>query len=416
MGRRISLVGAMLLVLSAMAAAQLPASTAYLSALGNVFEPYGLLGIDARGTPTGFVAWPIPLEPQMMEMGLANDTVLLQNCLGIHHYDLTTGRRTFATLNGNPVSGRTVDEDGGLAWLQGNLLYRSSTILGTNPVLLTTVIACGARRLHGPCWNGTTGGYVSCSYGAPGNPIGVIEFFDRAGVRTRTIGGMEYITDYVWSPWSGDIILSKRFGGTVLRAAQNGVVSTVATVTAEPWRIAVEHQSTANVERFVVTRCGSVPAGLHDILFVTGPGSVRTLITGALRPAEVEILGWRTLWATGSWRVGTVGRLTLSMRRPYANHGYRLALSLSHCPGVDLGRARLHLTPDPLFYLTTNGDLPGLTRGFAGTLDAHGRAMVPPEVSIPFVPIWGLRVFGGCVTFDAHGITGATNCWGITLQ
>jgi hypothetical protein len=408
----------MLLVLSASSSAQFPPSTAYLSAHGNslFLEPYGLLGIDARGTPTGFVPWSIQLDVQMMEMGPANDTVLLQESLGIHHYDLSTGRRTFATLNGNQVCGMTVDEEGGLAWLQLNLLYRSSSILGTNPVLLTTVIAYGARGPYGPCWNGTTGGYVSCSYGVPGNPIGVIEFFDRAGVRTRTIGGMGYITDYVWSPWSGDIILSERFGGTVLRAAQNGVVSTVATMPAEPWRITVEHQNPANVERFAVMRPGSLPAGLHDIYLVTGAGSVTTLITGALRPAEIEVMGWRTLWATGPWRVGMVGRLNLNMGRLHANHGYRLALSLSHRPGVNLGRAHLHLTPDPLFYLTVNGDVPGLTRGFAGTLDARGRATIPPEVSIPNVPIWGLRVFGGGVTFDSHGITGATNCWGITLR
>jgi len=60
--------------------------------------------------------------------------------------------------------------------------------------------------------------------------------------------------------------------------------------------------------------------------------------------------------------------------------------------------------------------VPGLTRGFAGTLDARGRATPPPEIAIPAVPIRGIRVFGGGVTFDSHGITGATNCWGITLQ
>lgn len=413
---RFSCVGAMLFVLSATAGAQFPPNTAYLSSHGNPFEPYGLLGIDANGKPTAFIPWSIQLVPQMIEMGPTNDTVLLQDRFGIHHYDLSTGRRTFATLNGNQVFGMTVDEDGGLAWLQGNQLYKSATILGTNPVLLTTVVAWGARGPHGPCWNGSTGGYVSCSYGVPGNPVGVIEFFDRGGIRTRSIGGMGYITDYGWSPWSGDIILSIRFGGIVLRAAPNGVVTTVATVPAEPWRIAVEHQNPANTERFVVMRPGGLPVGLSDILFVTGAGSVTTLITGQLQPNEVEMMGWRTLWATGPWRIGQVGRLNLNMGPAHAHHNYRLALSFFHYPSVHLGRTHLHLTPDPLFALTGNGDVPGLTRGFAGTLDARGRATPSPEIAIPAVPIRGIRVFGGGVTFDSHGITGATNCWGITLQ
>lgn len=42
-------------------------------------------------------------------------------------------------------------------------------------------------------------------------------------------------------------------------------------------------------------------------------GGVTTLVTGALRPAKIEMLGWRTLWAVGPWRVGTVGRLNRNM-------------------------------------------------------------------------------------------------------
>jgi len=242
----------------------------------------------------------------------------------------------------------------------------------------------------------------------------VLEFFDRSGTCTRSIGGIRYIHDIAWSPWTGDLILCNNTVGTLLRATQNGIFTTIQTLPAQPTSLKVLHQDASGQEHFLVTRLGSL---MQDILLVSGSGVVRTLISGLLQPLDVEALGSRALWATGPWSVGRVGRLNLNPGPGFAHHSYRIALSFSHRPGLSLGRVRLHLAPDPLFYLTANGDVLGLTRGFAGILDDRGRAVVPPQVTIPNLPwLHGLRVYGGGVTFTSGGITGATNCWGITIQ
>ena len=412
---RLSALAVLLVLLPAVVAAQLPSNTAYLSLHGYAFQPvYGVLGIDLGGAPTGFL--PVPNRSGNyggMVTNATNDGLLVVEDNGFHHLDLGTGTSTFTSLNGQ-VMGLTLDEDAGLVWDQNWTLYRSQTLAGTNPVRLTTVHAISpARGSAGPCWNGTTGGYVTCSPGAAG-VMGVLEFFDRAGNCTKSIGGMGYIMAIAWSPWTGDLVLSDRIAGTLLRVAQHGVITTIGSLPAQPYLAGVFHQNATRTEQFLVVRHASPQ---FDILVVTGTGAVRTLITGVLLVHDADVLGSRPLWSTGPWSVGHVGRLSLNPGPTYAHQTYRLALSFSHQPGLNLGRAQLHLTPDALFHLTGQGDVPGLTRGFSGVLDAQGRAVVAPEITIPNVPaLRGLRVFGGGLFFQGGGITGATNCWGITIQ
>lgn len=56
---------------------------------------------------------------------------------------------------------------------------------------------------------------------------------------------------------------------------------------------------------------------------------------------------------------------------------YLVAASLSGMrPGIRIpGHGTLHIAPDGLFALTAGRNIPGITQGFAGTLDASGRAM-----------------------------------------
>jgi hypothetical protein len=345
-------------------------------------------------------------------MNATNDGVVAAESAGFHYVDFGSGATAFTSLNQIP-RGMTVDEDTGLVWTHDWSLHRGHLRWGQSSVQLTTLHHIDQfSPAVGPCWNGSTGGYVTCT--PEGSRPGVLEFFDRSGTCTWSIGGIGYIHDIAWSPWTGDLILCDHARGTLLRATQNGIFTTIQTLSATPWKLKVLHQNPAGKEYFLVTELASP---MSDILTVSGTGVVRTLISGWLQPLDVEALGSRSLWATGPWSVGSVGCLNLNPGQAYAHHAYRIALSFSHRPGLNLGCMRLHLAPDSLFFLTANGDVPGLTRGFSGILDGRGRAVVSPRITIPNAPwLRGLRVYGGGLTFDGSGITGATNCWGITIQ
>jgi hypothetical protein len=166
---------------------------------------------------------------------------------------------------------------------------------------------------------------------------------------------------------------------------------------------------------FVVVSSNGIPAYLST---VTGQGVVTTLHKGILGPSDVEQVESRTLWAQGPWRIGTRGHLHLHMGRNHAGDFYRVALSFSHRPGIALGGVHLHLAADSLFLLTAVGSLPGLFNGFAGVLDTNGFPSVgQPWVGIPNLgALRGLRIFGGAVTYDRQGVTGASCCWSTTLN
>jgi len=406
--------GLAVLLLAGAAPAQFPPTTAYFTSIWTwpTTPPAGVLGIDAKGQGTAFVSIQSQSGFAMMEMNPTNDGLMLLDGQGIHHLDFNTQRTRLATLN-NTIAGMTIDEEAGLLWNDNGTLYHSLTTLCTNPTRLTTIQVTGMAGSAGPCWNGSTGGYVTCS--RSGTRQGVLEFFRRTGHRELLVSKMSFINDIDWSPWTGDLILTDNFG-FLLRAGQNGAITTIAPV--PPWSHAIKvlHQSPGNTERFMFGQIGTQP---FHILFATGTGVITTLISGPLTPGWVEVAGSRPLWATGPWKVGSTGHLNLNMGAAHAGDFYRVALSLSHRPGIPFARAgvHLHLTPDVLFALTANGDVPGFTRGFAGRLDGGGRSPLVPTVTIPNVPsLRGIRIFGGALTYNASGITGASNCWGISLQ
>jgi len=99
----------------------------------------------------------------------------------------------------------------------------------------------------------------------------------------------------------------------------------------------------------------------------------------------VAVWGSRKLSGAGSCRPGSTYQVTLDF--PQSPHAlYCAALSLSGMrPGLKIGSGTVHIVPDPLFFATLCGRLPGLTTGFAGRLDASGRGHASFRI-LPFVP------------------------------
>jgi hypothetical protein len=74
------------------------------------------------------------------------------------------------------------------------------------------------------------------------------------------------------------------------------------------------------------------------------------------------------------------------------------ALSLGLRPGIGLSDGRtVHLAVDPLLLLSLGG-LPGITTGFAGVLDAAGRAAGTITLPPGFPP--GVRIFVSAVAVN----------------
>lgn len=398
-------------VLAAPTTAQLPAGTIYADS-NFIAGGNAIIGHNALGLVTTIIQLTGGGSPDAIAMNVTNHGLLVWDTAGVHAYDIRLGTSTFTTLTGSNIAWGCVDEDCGMVWVESpNTVYRAADTSGTGTSVLHQSGTAGFY--NAVCWNGSTGGYVACKWFSSGS----VDFLARDGTRIRTVGGIAHISGCDWSPWSGDIIISLMNGG-LLRLGQNGLGTTLAAkATALIGAAGVEtlHQNGSGAEMFVVVSSNGIPAYLST---VTGQGVVTTLHKGIFGPSDVERVGSRTLWAQGPWRIGTRGHLHLNMGAGHAGDSFRVALSFSHRPGIALGGVHLHLAADNLFQLTAFGSIPGLFSGFAGVLDANGFPSVrQPWVGIPnLVALKGLRIFGGAVTYDRQGFTGASCCWGTTIN
>jgi len=398
-------------ILAGRATTQLPAGTVYADS-NFIAGGNAIVGHNALGLVTTIVQLTGGGSPDAIGMNITNHGLLVWDTIGVHAYDIRLGTSTFTKLAGSNIAWGCVDEDCGMVWVDSpNTVYRSADTVGTSTRTLHRSSAAGLY--NAVCWNGSTGGYVACKWFASGS----VDFLARDGTRIRTLGSIPHISGCDWSPWSGDIIISL-LGGGLLRLGQNGRGTTMAAkVTALFGAAGVEtlHQNASGTEMFVVVSSNGIPAYLST---VTGQGVVTTLHKGIFGPSDVERVGSRTLWAQGPWRIGTRGHLHLNMGPGHAGEFYRVALSFSHRPGIALGGVQLHLAADNLFLLTALGNRPGLFNHFVGILGANGFPSVQqPWVGIPnLAALRGLRIFGGAVTYDSKGFTGASCCWGTTLN
>jgi hypothetical protein len=142
-------------------------------------------------------------------------------------------------------------------------------------------------------------------------------------------------------------------------------------------------------------------------------GTVQILSFGShALPGDVTTWGGRMLTGSASPSPGTTYPITLAMPGQ-AGRGYLAAASFGTRPAIPTPAGPIPLVPDALFFLSLQA--PAVFAGFAGVLDANGRA--PLAIRIPAVPaLLGLRFFVAAIAFDAGGIRRISEPLGVTLE
>jgi hypothetical protein len=118
------------------------------------------------------------------------------------------------------------------------------------------------------------------------------------------------------------------------------------------------------------------------------------------------------LTGTAPPRPGATYPVTLAMPG-LAGRGYLAAASFGTRPGIPTPAGPIHLVPDALFFLSLQA--PAVFSGFAGALDARGRASL--AIRVPAAPaLRGLRFFVAAIAFDGGGIRRISEPLGVTLE
>jgi hypothetical protein len=308
--------GSTLLLVAACAVsarAQLPSGSRYAAIAADTLSNGWLYAFDAAGLVT--TVQPLPFQnPVSLEMAPTNDALLIWQHSALWRYDLATGGTTMTPLPPavGPFVWGALDEDGGMIWgEQFGSMYKSDDLTGANPRALRgnnmNLSAIGA-------WNGTTGGYVQSITGIVPFLSG-FSFLDRSGAQTLLLTGPLGLTGIDWSPWTGDVwfIRPGSMGAGVGRVTQAGQVTAVGP--SGPLNVYGEGIKVRGqpLEDLVCVEGNAFQA--PDYLYTITPAgtatTLATLATGA-GLVDVELLGSRPLWATGPWRAGATGSLSLS--------------------------------------------------------------------------------------------------------
>lgn len=133
---------------------------------------------------------------------------------------------------------------------------------------------------------------------------------------------------------------------------------------------------------------------------------------------SITIYGHRELAGRGPATPGSTYGIDVAMLRA-PNSPYVAALSLTGLrPGLPLGGPHVaYLVPDALTRHTlTLGDIPGITTGLRGTLDATGRSTI--SINIPSQAARGVRIFVAVVALNANTPSGidVTPPWAFSIR
>ena len=153
---------------------------------------------------------------------------------------------------------------------------------------------------------------------------------------------------------------------------------------------------------FSCYRCGTIERG-----YTTGSGAYTATTASSTGSMAALKMQFKTqdiqLVLSGSPNPG--GTVTLDMFAPTdANLPYQLGSSLGTGP-IPIGNRQLDLSPDNLLVITTGNLLPAVFVGYAGILDASGKAKA--SINIPSLPaLVGVRIYSAFVTIDAGSLFG----------
>jgi hypothetical protein len=238
---------------------------------------------------------------------------------------------------------------------------------------------------------------------------------DRFGVRTTLHAGSggALLRAAAVDPYpttGGYLVASEGAGGSLVRVNRKGAVRAIAALPYAramrrgqddtAWVIAGAPAATAST----LYRIDLIGGRVLTIIPITGP-------TKAFQCTGVEVYGSRRLSVRGSGQPGTSSQVRLMFRSTGdGGKAYVVACSFGQQPTISLGGGmRLDLAPDPLFFVSVGGTLPGTFQGFSGVLDAwgSGKAWINIPAGIP--RNLGIPIFVGAAIYDSGGIRRVSN-------
>lgn len=291
-----------------------------------------------------------------------------------------------------------LDENGdvivGTGWASAGSVFR------VNPVAQTwTTIARTGIFANALCLDRDSGDIVVAD-----NTSGSIFRIDRNTGQSNTVQtGLPTVYAMDYHPFNGEVLLTT--SSTILRLDAFNALTTFVS-------------GAGLVKSLAVLANGDVIAGPHGTTmqrYDAAGQNIGTPYNGAnITKMDMAVADENHVWALNSAIAGTP--LSISVR--FARHPGKLyiaAASFSRQPGIPIDSRTVPLTPDNLFRLSQS--VPALFQGFAGALDAQGRAGM--NVLIPALPIQGLRMFLAAVVVDPaapSGIAQISQPYGITVQ
>jgi hypothetical protein len=315
------------------------------------------------------------------------------------------GVRTTLAVSAGVLNSIDLDQDGSYV-----IAVRPGTTGGAPFALQRVTQAGGVTTIvltpTSPNWaaiDGDTGDYVIALFNTA--PQGALLRVHRTTLAITTIApGLGTMSGVDFEPRTGSFVCTRFDQGQVLRVTRAGVVTTLLAMGGNN-AIVVDDET----GEFLAAGGGTVnrfsPAGLV-IATRSFPG---VAFTG------VELYGSRKVSGSGDFRAGSTYRVRFSFPRS-GGSTYAAAMSFSLRPGIALGDGTgrmINLAIDPLLLLSLGG-LPGVTTGFAGVLDASGRAGGTITLPAGFPP--GVRVHVSAVAVNAGLPSGldTANSWGVT--
>jgi len=300
----------------------------------------------------------------------------------------TPGGVVATIVTGPPINAADLDQDGTWRFAVGGagpwprLLARLDPATGLLTTIVTMPAVANALAIDQDTGDPVLG--TMNALGAQGDLLRVA----RGSLAISTIAaGLSTITGVDFEPATGTFAVTRAAAPQVVRVAPAGAVAPLATL-ASANAVHVD-EPTGNL--VVVTGGGT--------LHVVDPvGNVLTTYAlGARSLTGVTTWGSRTIALSGSFTAGRAAAVQFHFPSSPLRT-YVAALSLGLRPGLGLGDGRtIHLAVDPLLLISLGG-LPGVTTGFAGMLDAGGRAGGTITLPPGFPP--GVRIFVAAVALN----------------
>jgi hypothetical protein len=368
----------------------------YQGGIYTVHPATGVLGtIAPRNEPYG---WCLRLAPDNRDL------------LRAHHQHVLrvspTGVQTTISFLSGLRRGLALHQDGGAVVAEQVTSSTASLVhvnLGSGALTTLTVLN-DVSQIYDIVVDGDTGDWVVATRFVWGSFI----------LRVRQNGSVTTLAtlptgDLEFEPATGSFLIA---GSPVLRMARNGAITTVNELLAG---VGVVHADRHGADFVLTGAVSSTPF----VARMAPNGVVTTMhmlwAASLLQPSDIEIYGSHEVSGAGRFRAGEAYNLSFAFPgSPGAQ--YVAALSLRLRPGFALPDGRIvHLAADPLFFLSLGG-IPGITTGFAGTLDPSGRAS--GAITLPAGFPVGVRIFVSAFAVNPARPSGldTANSWGMTSQ